>query len=475
MRLSSNILCLPTSIILLLVSQTNSVQAVDGIRIPVQWPHDLTAYVKYWIYGSASDGEFEGDDTVIVQSPVGILKMSEDEGEKFFMEYWQFGGKDAQSSLDGSNSFLRKRDLKEEARSLVNSSIPLSFRTPFALHTDDRSGSLDYQELQIRGKDSVAALSILEKRDFQCPTGTSNCSTIGYPNSCCATDETCFQITDTGLGPVGCCPTGGNCGGTITNCASPNTPCSDDVGGGCCIPNYVCASVGCVINPSLVVVVTTIKTLTMVSSTPSTTTQTTTITSTRSSLSSSSSVSTSSSQTSSSSVTTTTTTSASGIIPVRPTGETTITTTDSTSATTGGNTCPTGFYACSAHYQGGCCRTGRNCDTTSCPPTSSTTIISSGVTIAVPVGSAATTASPTGACATGWSACPRGLGGDCCPSGWTCGTASCEMTRVRATGGAMTTELLQKEIPGVGARIRVRGSGCGLVGLGGVVVVWLVL
>ncbi|ESZ92631.1 hypothetical protein SBOR_6985 [Sclerotinia borealis F-4128] len=478
MRLSLDILGLPTSILLLLVSQTDPVQAVDDDnRLLVQWPRDLAVHVKYWFYGSASarasakrDGGLEEDGIVVVESPVGILKMSEDEGEKFFTEYWRFGGEDSQSSLNGRDGFLRQRDLKEEARSLANSSIPLSFRAPFALHTDDRSGPLDYEEIRARGKDSAAILAILEKRDFQCPTGTSNCSSIGYPNSCCATDEICFQITDTGLGPVGCCPSGGNCGGSITNCASPNTPCSDDIGGGCCIPNYVCASVGCVINPSLVVVITTTKTLTVISSTPTTTTQTSTITSTRSSLSSTSSIFSTSSQISTSIVSTTTTTSASGIVPVRPTGETTTTTTESTSTATE-DTCPTGFYACSAHYQGGCCRTGRNCDTTSCPATSSTTIISSGITVVVPVGLAATTTSTTGICANGWTTCPASVGGNCCPSGWACGTASCESVQTQAS--ATTTEVIQKEIPGMSGRIG--GERGGMLGLVGILVGWLVL
>jgi hypothetical protein len=44
--------------------------------------------------------------------------------------------------------------------------------------------------------------------------------------------------------------------------------------------------------------------------------------------------------------------------------------------------CPTGFYACSAVYHGGCCRTGRDCNPTSCPAIPSTTVVNSnGVTV----------------------------------------------------------------------------------------------
>jgi len=121
------------------------------------------------------------------------------------------------------------------------------------------------------------------------------------------------------------------------------------------------------------------------------------------------------------------TTTASPNMPIRPTTATgpsfVFPTTSSPPQDTGA--CPTGFYACSAYYRGGCCRTGRNCQTTDCPITSSTTLISDGLTLVVPAGSAAALNSPTGECATGWSSCAASLGGNCCPTGYECGTASC--------------------------------------------------
>jgi hypothetical protein len=169
------------------------------------------------------------------------MKMSTDEGEKFYMEYWQFeqdpGGK---GKLEVP---LTARHEEPDAASLANVSMP--FRAPLALHTEHESS---YDDLKARkvleGRNAVAALAILEKRAFTCPTGYAGCSAVGYPNSCCSTSETCFVIQDTGLGPVGCCPNGRTCGGTITSCGS-NTACADSLGGGCCIPNYVCAGVGC--------------------------------------------------------------------------------------------------------------------------------------------------------------------------------------------------------------------------------------
>lgn len=141
--------------------------------------------------------------------------------------------------------------------------------------------------------------------------------------------------------------------------------------------------------------------------------------------------------------TTTITKTVSGVAPARPTGSTT-TAPPATTAPTG--TCPTGFYACEAYNAGGCCRTGRDCATTDCPAVTDTTIVSSGVTIVVPVGPAATLSTPSGNCASGWSSCAASLGGNCCLSGWQCGTASC--TSISPS----STEVGQKNAPSMGIR-----------------------
>lgn len=112
--------------------------------------------------------------------------------------------------------------------------------------------------------------------------------------------------------------------------------------------------------------------------------------------------------------------------PARPTHHSTL-----TSETRGDDICPTGFYACSAVYHGGCCRTGRDCDTTSCPTILSTTLISDGVTILAPV--ATPTDGPVGnSCAKGWFHCADTVGGGCCPTGFACGS-SCTATDISGT------------------------------------------
>ncbi|KAI5274983.1 hypothetical protein E4T47_02107 [Aureobasidium subglaciale] len=80
-----------------------------------------------------------------------------------------------------------------------------------------------------------------------------------------------------------------------------------------------------------------------------------------------------------------------------------------------------------AYYLGGCCQVGRNCDTTSCPTSASTAVITnSGLTVIAPSG--ASSAVLTGSCANGWFSCAASVGGGCCPSGYGCGASCTAMT-----------------------------------------------
>jgi hypothetical protein len=189
-----------------------------------------------------------------------------------------------------------------------------------------------------------------------------------------------------------------------------------------------------VVNPTLIVTVVVTQTFTAFPS--QSRVQTSTVIST---ITPSTSSETNTARPSGSTVTSASTTSAPAVLPLRPTDS-------STSISFDSGSCPTGFYACSAFYRGGCCRTGRNCQTTSCPPTSSTTIISGTVTVVVPIEPAATVATPSGVCATGWSTCAASVGGNCCPSGWECGTASCSSI------SPSQTNVLQKGSPNGGVK-----------------------
>lgn len=166
------------------------------------------------------------------QQPVAIRKMGFDAGEKFWPEYYAF---DRQDTIVSQNCSNNNSSAEEEG---LDASASLPYRAPLAphLYSDSDSGSIFKARLLVSLK--------LQKRDFACPTGTSSCSAIGYPDSCCQTGTTCVQIDDTGLGSVGCCPAGEACTGTIS-CSDGQQGCSSESGGGCCIPGWECASVGC--------------------------------------------------------------------------------------------------------------------------------------------------------------------------------------------------------------------------------------
>lgn len=95
-----------------------------------------------------------------------------------------------------------------------------------------------------------------------------------------------------------------------------------------------------------------------------------------------------------------------------------------TSTSSSNDVCPTGFYVCSAYYPSGCCRVGRDCQTTgSCGLPSETVLNSNGVVVVAPTGlGAASNAAPQGgSCPSAWYSCAADQGGNCCPSGYACG------------------------------------------------------
>ena len=184
---------------------------------------------------------------LVGQKPVGVHKMSGDEAEMFFLDYWQFadakGGDlnlDIEPRLLDSGKSLR---IREYTKDWTNNSVPHHLSAPFSYHTDQRIDAYPILGRFLRSPRAI--FSSLDERSFQCPNGTSSCTSINRPNSCCATGETCELITDTGLGDVGCCIQGQTCSEQVTNCQSGYQSCPGSSGGGCCIPGYTCAGVGC--------------------------------------------------------------------------------------------------------------------------------------------------------------------------------------------------------------------------------------
>ncbi|KAI2625620.1 hypothetical protein GGR54DRAFT_508130 [Hypoxylon sp. NC1633] len=438
--------------------------------------------------------------------PTAIRKMSLDEGEKIFPEYYAFGP--------------APLPLPQQARALApddaillsgNSSValPLPFQPPYPRHyaylpvspsmpkpripsaeegaaaaaEEKQKGRKRGEEEQKEGESAGSllhrrareVLTRLRGRQFACPEGTHACANIGQPNYCCTTGTTCFVVTNApDAGNVGCCPDGQNCGVTVGACAGGATACSADQGGGCCIPGFVCAEVGCVSSTVSVITQTTV-TSTVVPPTPSPTTQVITVIVTVTPPGGGAPVTSTTTQTTtagtptSTSTSTTATTNTGGVPPYRPTSGSSNPnpTNPSPTDTPPQSYCPTGFYPCIASAGGGCCRTGRDCSTTSCPaPPAMTTIISNGATIAVPVTDAAAAASATAgtsaSCAAGWFLCGGDAGpvAGCCPLGYGCGTASCTLSASTATA------TVQKELPSSAAGGgRARAAGVVVVGV----------
>ncbi|KAJ5562170.1 hypothetical protein N7461_000931 [Penicillium sp. DV-2018c] len=354
----------------------------------------------------------------------GVKKMSADEGEKFFLDYWDFAtpppGNVSEQHTSGMEGFSPAH--------FVARSYP--FGPSYSVDSNADAELLPRQN-------SVYAGHVFAERNFRCPLGTWACTSIGRSDRCCGSGETCEIVPDTGHGTVGCCPSWKKCSGMIGSCKSGYTACSRELGGGCCIPGYDCVEGGCV----YITVITVIVHSTVMLSTVTYSTKP------------ESSASTTDSSTSSSHSSQSTTTNGGLAPPDRPTDISTV-----TSATRGDDVCPTGFYACSAVYHGGCCRTGRNCDSTSCPVISSTTVVSDGVTIVAPV---ATPTESTGGnqCAKGWFHCADTVGGGCCPTGFACG-ASCTATD---TAAATTVAKAEVTANGVGVMQQVSGIMWGMM------------
>ncbi|KAI1748694.1 hypothetical protein F4782DRAFT_534135 [Xylaria castorea] len=439
------------------------------MRVPhafLSLPPSLLLLLAAQLHAQQADPRNEQDGQLRQTLPTAVHKMSPDEGEKFMPEYYAF----AQADIYGGNPqaplqlLARGVDVplltpEEEALLAANGSAALTFRPPFPRHYDHRARSPEGRGRRRRQSDSRSlyrrtadALARLRGREFTCPAGTHVCSNIDEPNYCCTDGTTCFVVENApDAGNVGCCPDGQTCGGSVASCADGNTACPAQEGGGCCIPGFVCADIGCVQSTPSAVPSTTTTTATTTTTTPTPTPTSTTTTSTSTTSSTQSMTSTSQPTTSLSTSDTSSSASGTGLPPVRPTssGPTTSTPTGTS------DYCPTGFYGCLATAGSGCCRTGRDCSTTSCPPVASTTIITHGATIVVPLTDAQQAAPTTTAtCANGWFLCGAGAGAvaGCCPSGYVCGTASCTLSAATATA------TVQKELPGNDAAGGWRGA-----------------
>ncbi|WYZ41618.1 hypothetical protein EsH8_V_000513 [Colletotrichum jinshuiense] len=356
------------------------------------------------------------------EHPTAIRKMAPNAAEKLLPDDLAFADDIFTTPLSPREELLAARMADDSF--LYNASFP--YRPPFAQHSDGVSQGWEHL------RRAAEALHILESRQA-CPANMNSCENIGSPNKCCMSNEVCVKVEDEAVGNVACCPNGATCSGTVGACPNGTTSCDADLSGGCCIPGYVCQGVGCVPSP-LATSTSPTGTATGGGGSGSTTVRETTTHS-----------STTTNQRTTSTTPTTTATITGAVPPFRPTS--TNSGDDNGSSPITSSYCPTGFYACLARAGGGCCQTGRDCATTSCPPTPSTTIITNGATVVVPV-SDVPESSAAETCAGGWFLCGEEGGPvpGCCPSGYECGTASCTSISPTQTGE------IQKHFPNAGSR-----------------------
>ena len=202
------------------------------------WPYNLPPHVKYYPEDEPLvRRNTEIQNLFVNQTPNALRKMSSDEGQMFFLEYWSFSGDGADNKQKLENKDIPNGSGEQCAETLGNIPQTCPPQPALLLH-GDKLPTMSNRFLR----------NPLEKRDFSCPTGTTSCASINRPDSCCENGLQCNIITDTGLGDVGCCADS-SCSGEVTGCQAGYTACPASQGGGCCIPGYACSGVGCMYLP----------------------------------------------------------------------------------------------------------------------------------------------------------------------------------------------------------------------------------
>ena len=201
----------------------------------LQWPYDLPPHVKYYPEDEPQVRRIAKIQNHLANhTPNSLRKMSSDEGQMFFLEYWSFEGHESRSKPKIGNEQLPDESQKgfDGLRNTSQTYLP---QPALLLHADGLPAILNR-----------FLRNPLQKRDFSCPMNTTSCTAINRPNSCCSDGLQCNIIPDTGFGDVGCCADS-SCSGQVTGCQEGYTSCPASQGGGCCIPGYACNGVGCMV------------------------------------------------------------------------------------------------------------------------------------------------------------------------------------------------------------------------------------
>lgn len=163
-------------------------------------------------------------------SPTAIRKIAPDPGQKIFPEHLAFAPLPRVS-------FGEEADEEEDFWPDSNATARFYSRA-YAPHYDADGGEGNVL------RRAAEALALLRKR-ASCPAGMNGCDSAGAPDKCCEAGTYCAKVQDESVGHIACCPQGDTCGGGVGKCPSDAVSCPASLGGGCCIPGYVCEGIGC--------------------------------------------------------------------------------------------------------------------------------------------------------------------------------------------------------------------------------------
>lgn len=210
-----NLLLLPPTLLLALCATPSLAEQ--------QWPHNVPKHLKYFPEEEihAKRG-LSVKEKLQYEKPIGVKKMGLDEGEMFMLDNWIFAS-------DIEQDYAKRSTLEPFGNGTYQAQSPLR-----PLTEEDFLSRIHIRD-------------VLLKRQFRCPDGTSSCASIGAPDVCCGTSDTCINVnSNTDAGSIGCCPQGQTCAGAV-RCDTANgySSCPDAPNGGCCLPGFRCQGVGC--------------------------------------------------------------------------------------------------------------------------------------------------------------------------------------------------------------------------------------
>lgn len=168
-------------------------------------------------------------------SPTAIKKLAPGSNDKLLREHLAFAPLQIISPRDAAAAAISFLDNQDDELLKLNGTERF-YRPAFAPHSEESRDNMLRR--------AAEALALLQ-RSSSCPKGMNICSDINPEVKCCQEGTYCVEVGDSVAGGVACCPDGASCGGGVGSCPSEAASCPESLGGGCCIPGYVCQGLGC--------------------------------------------------------------------------------------------------------------------------------------------------------------------------------------------------------------------------------------